>query len=81
MDHGKRMWVVMQEKICTCSVSMMADHNAICEACAQQPAGVSLQASVESMGKKKVSSSELCTCDERMMADHNAGCEACTGNR
>lgn len=70
----------MQKEACTCSVSMMADHNAICEACAQQPARISMQNSVKSTVGKKVNSSKLCTCDERMMVDHNAMCEACAKN-
>ncbi|WP_093797069.1 hypothetical protein [Sporomusa acidovorans] len=71
---------------CTCNLSMMADHNAVCKACSQK---LMAAANVKSIGnlngvaiprdrRDTTIAAEHCTCDTRMMVDHNAMCAACS---
>jgi hypothetical protein len=62
---------------CTCTISMMADHNAICKACSEKQ-GKAVHIGVQSYQQETKTQVEQCTCDTRMMADHNAICKACS---
>ena len=62
---------------CTCTISMMADHNAVCEACSKKQSKAA-NIGVQSYKPETKMQVEQCTCDTRMMADHNAICKACS---
>lgn len=69
----------MKNHECTCTISMMQDHNAVCRACSEKlmpEKPMMLPKERPALPKRK--QAEQCTCDTRMMYDHNAVCRACS---
>jgi hypothetical protein len=79
----KNQEVLLLEE-CTCNLSMMADHNAVCKACSQKLMAAANVKLIDNLigailpREDTTIAREHCACGTKMMVDHNAMCAACS---